>query len=531
VKRRRATATVAIGALLAAGCSFGSGDPDGQTLVEQVDPLFAGTAPVVTAPPALRTADAPRSSDLASSSTESAPANGAPVPATDDERRLADTGATDDERRLADTGATDSSDDGVGTAGSTDGSDGDSGTAGSTDGSGATGTASAATTPPQTTVPRAGVAVLSLADTQFELVPAAEIEAPVALAARPGTGQRYVATLTGQVWLLDPAEGRDADGAADADAGAVPQLVADIGSRVSQGCENGLLGIAFSPDGSQLYFSYTDTAGNSRLEVMPMDGETPQTDRRRVLLALDQPACNHNGGDLAFGPDGNLWIGFGDGGGANDRFGQGQDRSTLLATMVRIDPSPASGQGYGIPAGNPFITSGGAPEVWAYGARNPWRFSFDRLTGDLWIADVGQNRIEEIHVLTAAEGWSPGSNLGWPLFEGNERFARGDQTPADLVFPVYTYTHDEGCSVTGGYVYRGAAIAALEGTYVFGDYCTGDLWGLVRGAGGAAERIDLGVSVPASTLVSFGQDADGELYALSAAGTVFRLALAESTQR
>ena len=369
---------------------------------------------------------------------------------------------------------------------------------------------------PRTSLPPAGDAVGSLAETRFELAPVAEVEAPVALVARPGTGQRYVATLTGQVWLLDPADGA---------AGAVPRLVADIGSRVSQGCENGLLGIAFSPDGSQLYLSYTDTAGNSRIAVMPMEGETPRADRRRVLLALDQPACNHNGGDLTFGPDGNLWIGFGDGGGANDVFDQGQDRSTLLATMVRIDPSPASGQGYGIPEGNPFA-GGEAPEVWAYGARNPWRFSFDRLTGDLWIADVGQNRFEEIHVLPAAAGWLPGANLGWPLFEGSERFGGTDadgEAPADLVFPVYTYTHDDGCSVTGGYVYRGSAIAALEGTYVFGDYCTGDLWGLVRGAGGTAERIDLGVSVPRNTLVSLGEDADGELYALSAAGTVFRL--------
>ncbi len=349
-------------------------------------------------------------------------------------------------------------------------------------------------------------------------MPVAQVTSPVAFAARPGTGQRYVATLTGQVWLLDPA-------ADDARAGGSgPQLVADIGSRLSQGCENGLLGIAFGPDGSQLYLSYTDTARNSRIAVMPMDGDVPQTDRRRVLLALDQPACNHNGGGLSFGPDGNLWIGFGDGGAADDLFGQGQDPATLLATMVRIDPNPnpASGRGYGIPDGNPFAASGGAPEVWAYGARNPWRFSFDRATGDLWIADVGQNRVEEIHVLPAADGWSPGVNLGWPLFEGNDRFS-GAETPGDLVFPVYTYSHDEGCSVTGGYVYRGSTIAALAGTYVFGDYCTGEIWGLVRGPDGTAERIDLGVSVPRSTLVSFGEDANGDLYILSAPGTVLRL--------
>ena len=166
--------------------------------------------------------------------------------------------------------------------------------------------------------------------------------------------------------------------------------------------------------------------------------------------------------------------------------------------------------------------------MWAYGARNPWRFSFDWLTGDLWIGDVGQNRIEEIHVLPAADGWTPGANLGWPLFEGNERFS-GSETPGDLVFPVYTYSHDEGCSVTGGYVYRGSAIAALAGTYVFGDYCTGEIWGLVRGPDGKAQRIDLGVSVPSNTLVSFGEDANGELYVLSAAGTVQRLE--EATQQ
>ena len=486
----RTAVIVAVGVLLVGGCGIGPGDSDGRTVDWQVDPAFAGTTPVVTAPPALRTI--PPTSTTGSPSATTRPTGTADNPDSVDG---------------TDTDGTAGTEDAAGTAGTEDSAD----------------AAFQATTPPQTSAPLTGDGELSLAETRFELVPIAEIEAPVALVARPGTGQRYVATLTGQVWLLDPADSRDTDSGADA--GAAPRLVADVGSRVSQGCENGLLGIAFSPDGSQLYLSYTDTARNSRIAVMPMDGETPQADRRRVLLALDQPACNHNGGDLTFGPDGNLWIGFGDGGGADDVFDQGQDRSTLLAAIARIDSDPVSGQGYGIPVGNPFTAAGQAPEVWAYGARNPWRFSFDRLTGDLWIADVGQNRIEEIHVLLAAEGWLPGANLGWPLFEGNERFS-GSETPDDLVFPVYTYTHDDGCSVTGGYVYRGSAIAALEGTYVFGDYCTGDLWGLVRGPDGTAERIDLGVSVPRNTLVSFGEDADGELYALSAAGAVYRLAAA-----
>ena len=497
----RTAVTLAAVVLMAAGCGSVLGDRDGPSTGGQEGAPSDGPTAVVTAPPALRTIPPPDTTGGPSVTTR-------PSGAADN----TDSGGTGNAQ-------------GSDTAG---GETQDSSTqGGETQASDAAGTAGAAPDPattPQTSAPSADADVPSLAEARFELVPVAEIEAPIALVARPGTGQRYVATLTGQVWLLDPTDGRDDDGGADARA--TPQLVADFGSRVSQGCENGLLGITFSPDGSQLYLSYTDTARNSRIAVMPMNGETPQADRRRVLLALDQPACNHNGGDLTFGPDGNLWIGFGDGGGADDVFGQGQDRSTLLATMARIDPDPASGQGYGIPAGNPFAAIGEAPEVWAYGARNPWRFSFDRLTGDLWIADVGQNRIEEIHVLPAAEGWLPGANLGWPLFEGNERFS-GGESPADLVFPVYTYTHDEGCSVTGGYVYRGRAIAALAGTYVFGDYCTGDLWGLVRGPDGTAERIDLGVSVPRNTLVSFGEDADGELYALSAAGTVYRLAAVE----
>ena len=351
----------------------------------------------------------------------------------------------------------------------------------------------------------------TLADTTLRLVPVAEIDDPIAMATKPDTAQRYVASRSGQVWLLDPG-----------DSDAAPRLVADIGKSVSGGCERGLLGLAFAPDGSQLYLSYTDTSGASRIAAAPMQGSVPETDRMRVLLRVDQPACNHNGGHVAIGPDGLLWAGFGDGGAADDLFGNGQDPSTLLGTIVRIDPMPPSGRGYAIPAGNPFAAGGGAAEVWAYGARNPWRFSFDSTTGDLWIGDVGQNAIEEIGVLRAADGWSPGANLGWPLFEGNDRFA-GSATPGNLVFPVYTYGHDEGCSVTGGEVYRGALIGPLAGAYVFGDYCTGELWGLVADADGGLDRVSLGASVPRQTLVSFGTDADGELYVLSSAGTVFRL--------
>lgn len=349
------------------------------------------------------------------------------------------------------------------------------------------------------------------------LTPVVSLPDPIALVARPGTGSGkgdlYVATRAGMVWLLS----------ADDEP---PELVLDIGDLTTiTNCEDGLLGIAFDPDGSSLYVHHTDLRGDNQIVEYPMSGHRVQGDRGRTVLSVDQPACNHNGGHIAFGPDGNLWIGLGDGGGANDMFNQGQNLDSLLATMVRIDPGGGDGADYAIPAGNPFAAGGARPEIWAYGARNPWRFSFDRATGDLWIADVGQNDWEEIHVLRAADDWAPGANLGWPLYEGNERFS-GSATPDDLVFPAHVYDHDLGCSVTGGHVYRGSAIAHLAGAYVFGDYCAGRLWALTIDDEGADTREELEVSVPQFSLVSFGEDASGEIYVLSFDGTVYRLELA-----
>ena len=355
-------------------------------------------------------------------------------------------------------------------------------------------------------------------ETNLVLTPVASLTDPMALVARPGTGgtsgDLYVATREGQVWLLS------------ADGDEPPEMVLDISAQTNPDCEEGLLGIAFSPDGSLLYVSSTDLGGDSLIVEYPMSGQWVQADAGREVLRADQPACNHNGGHIAFGPDGYLWIGFGDGGGRDDMFNQGQNLDTLLATMVRIDPEADGDSAYSIPADNPFANGGGRAEIWAYGARNPWRFSFDRDTGDLWIADVGQNTWEEIHVLSAAENWTPGANLGWPLFEGDERFS-GTATPDDLVFPVHVYHHDVGCSITGGHVYRGSAIPHLVGTYIFGDFCVGRIWGLTTNAGGTAARTDLGVSVPQVTLVSFGEDAAGELYVLSFDDTVYRLELAQ----
>lgn len=346
------------------------------------------------------------------------------------------------------------------------------------------------------------------------LTPVASLTDPMALVARPGTGgDLYVATREGQVWLIS------------ADGDEPPEMVLDISDRTNPECEEGLLGIAFSPDGSKLYVSSTGLRGDSLIVEYPMSGQWVQADAGREVLSVDQPACNHNGGHIAFGPDGYLWFGLGDGGGRDDMFGHGQNLDSLLATMVRIDPAAAGDSDYSIPADNPFVDGGGRAEIWAYGARNPWRFSFDRDTGDLWIGDVGQNTWEEIHVLPASAGWVPGANLGWPLFEGDERFS-GTATPDDLDFPAYVYHHDDGCSITGGHVYRGSAIPHLVGTYVFGDFCVGRIWGLTIDARGNANRVDLDLSVPQVTLVSFGEDASGELYVLSFDDTVYRLELA-----
>ena len=264
------------------------------------------------------------------------------------------------------------------------------------------------------------------------LAPIVSLPEPIALVARPGTGggtgDLYVATRDGRVWLV----GADGD--------EPPEVVLDISDLTNPECEEGLLGIAFGPDGSKLYAHYTDLEGDNQIAEYPMSGHRVQGDQGRRVLSVDEPACNHNGGHIAFAPDGYLWIGFGDGGGANDMFNHGQNLDSLLATMVRIDPQASDESGYTIPADNPFVDGGARAEIWAYGARNPWRFSFDTATGDLWIADVGQNEWEEIHVLRAADGWAPGSNLGWPLFEGM------NDSPA--LPPPTTWTFPSTCTAT-----------------------------------------------------------------------------------
>ena len=256
-----------------------------------------------------------------------------------------------------------------------------------------------------------------------------------------------------------------------------------------------------------------------------VDDGTVDTESRRHVLDQDQPYDNHNGGNIVFGPDGYLYLGLGDGGAGGDPERRGQDTSTILGKLLRIDPStPSSDLGYSIPADNPFIDVDGArPEMWSIGLRNPWRFSFDRETGDLWIGDVGQGQIEEVDLAPAADGSGRGVDFGWSAYEGSQRY-NDDQPDGDFQLPLTEYDHGGGaCSVTGGYVYRGTAIPALVGAYLYGDYCQGDVWALQRLDDGTLHQVTLGT---VASLSSFGQDAAGELYAMSLSGTVYRLSAA-----
>ncbi|MEU0133900.1 PQQ-dependent sugar dehydrogenase [Streptomyces sp. NPDC006296] len=294
--------------------------------------------------------------------------------------------------------------------------------------------------------------------------------------------------------------------------------VLDISDETTTDGERGLLGVAFDKEFAHFYISFTDLEGTSTVDELAVQDGTIQPDSRRTVLTQTQPYSNHNGGDIAFGPDGYLYIGLGDGGSGGDPDGNGQNLDTLLGKMLRIDPS--GGDPYAVPQDNPFVGDPDArDEIWAYGLRNPWRFSFDSGTGDLLIGDVGQSEWEEID-------WAPadstgGENYGWSQMEGTHPF-RGGTEPANHVPPVHEYDRTGlGCSVIGGYVYRGEAIPDLRGQYVFSDYCDGTVRTLEMEDGEVTGVSDLGVD--GGETVSFVQDGDGELYVLGIAGAVSRI--------
>lgn len=327
---------------------------------------------------------------------------------------------------------------------------------------------------------------------------------PVFLTGVPDdTGRLFVLEQEGRILVVTDGQVRE-----------TPAL--DIANRVRSGGEKGLLGLAFHPKFSsnrRLLLNYTRQADSATVIAeyrWPADRDTIDREER-VILVIAQPYGNHNGGMLAFGPDQYLYIGMGDGGSGGDPENRAQDPQELLGKFLRIDVNRFPP--YAIPPDNPFVQGPGKPEIFALGLRNPWRFSFDRQTGDLWAADVGQNKWEEVNII------QKGKNYGWRLLEGSHCYnpPTNCETVPNLVHPVTEYGHEQGrCSITGGYVYRGKQLPELAGTYVFGDFCTGEIWGYRNGLTTLLLKTDLQIS-------SFGEDQEGELYVVGYQGKIFRI--------
>jgi glucose/arabinose dehydrogenase len=300
----------------------------------------------------------------------------------------------------------------------------------------------------------------------------------------------------------------------------------DISGLTSQSSEQGLLGLDFHPDfknNGQFYVDYTDVNGDTVVARYRVSGDDPNVadpNSAEQLLFVDQPFPNHNGGGVMFGPDGYLYVSFGDGGSQGDPNGNGQNISEVLGSIIRIDVDNTEGdKPYAIPDDNPFVDDpNAAPEIWDFGLRNPWRFSWDRETGELYIADVGGGVYEEINVEPADSG---GNNYGWVIMEGPECYEGSGCSTDGLTLPVAQYTHDFGCSVTGGYVYRGDDQESLIGLYFFADYCSGLMWALGKNDAGEwimSDPIETGLAIS-----SFGEDRNGEIYATDLNGGLYRL--------
>ena len=337
---------------------------------------------------------------------------------------------------------------------------------------------------------------------------ASGLDSPVAIAWRAGKSTpMYVAQQSGSVVTV---------GATGHITGTVLHL-----TNLAPGNEEGLLGLVFSSDGTKLYVDYTSANGDIHVVEYTMKGNVANTATRRQLLLIPHHIFpNHNGGDLVMGPDNMLYITAGDGGGAGDTLKNGQNLGALLGKILRIDPHPSGSSAYTIPPDNPFVATAGArPEIWMYGLRNPWRFSFDRQTHDVWIGDVGQNLYEEVDYALAGES---GINWGWNKREGLHPY-NGGAEPDGARDPILERSHSAGdCAIIGGFVYRGRAIASFNGAYVFGDECTGELRAVVQTDGKVTQSRDLHLNV--DQLTSFGEGPSGGIFAASRSGKLYLLA-------
>jgi glucose/arabinose dehydrogenase len=361
-----------------------------------------------------------------------------------------------------------------------------------------------------------GVTLAAPSPSTIDLTPIASgLENPVLItSAHDGTGRLFIVEQTGTIRVYDGGS-------------VLPGALLNVKGNVSNGSEQGLLGLAFHPNfesNRRFYVDYTNRSGDTIIREYRTSVSNPnrvEAGSGRTILKVNQPFSNHNGGDIVFGPGGYLYIGMGDGGDAGDPGNRAQDKGKLLGKMLRIDVNGSSGgRNYRIPSSNPFVGKPGRDEIWLLGLRNPWRFSFDDATNRLWIGDVGQYRYEEVDRLNPSE---KGDNLGWRRVEGYKCFNPSRHCgKAGKEKPVLAYSHANGrCAITGGFVYRGSNIPALKGWYVFGDYCSGEIWATSATAGTHATKVLL--ADRSFNISSFGENASGELFVVALGGTIYRI--------
>jgi glucose/arabinose dehydrogenase len=330
-----------------------------------------------------------------------------------------------------------------------------------------------------------------------------------------GSNRLFIVEQTGKIKIVDGGV-------------LLAQPFIDLSASIATGGERGLLGLAFHPDyatNGKFYVNFTRGNGDTVINEYQRSISNPNIANRssaRRIMTIGQPYSNHNGGMLAFGSDGFLYIGMGDGGGAGDPGNRAQNLNSLLGKMLRIDINgTSSGRAYRIPATNPWVGKPGLDEIWSRGLRNPWRFSFDRVNGTLWIGDVGQSRLEELDRGTPAQNFGRGANYGWRVLEGTECYNRSTCSRTAKTPPVLQYSHAGGaCAVTGGYAYHGTASPRLVGKYVFADFCNGRIYTVQAGASKLAKSLLIDTN---KMISSFGEDEQGELYVVHLGGTVFRL--------